>query len=417
MGAMIRMAFRNVRRNKLRTVLALLCVFAAVFTNVAMGGLMNGMMSSLVRNYTRTQCGHLRVVSADFAEREDFLPLDEFVENRDQVLRALESDPFLAKRVKTVAERVGFGVLLSNGNATKAALALAGDPVKEESLLMLGKSVLPGGSYPDAPGEALMGERLAKALGLSPGDEVKVVAQKTDSGIRMKKFRLSGIVRTGLLSVDDGLLFLPLADAKSLLRMGDASQQILVMLGDHRDADAAAAAARKALAAAGLAEGVAVQSWTEVGDYAQLTGMVSKVYGIFYVGLSLLGAFIITNIMTMVILERKREIGVLKAMGFKGREILSLFVAEGASIGFLGSALGLAAGLAYHAAIVAKGGYDFSSMLANLAYPMDSVVIPEVSAASAALIFVIGVAVAALMSLSPARRAARMNAIDAIKSA
>jgi putative ABC transport system permease protein len=410
------MALRNVMRNRLRSAFAVVCVFAAVFTNMVMGGLMNGMISSIVRNYTRSQTGHLRITTLDFAQRERFLPLDELVRSPAAIEKVLRADPYLGPRLETMAERLSFGVLLSEGSATRPAMVLAGDPEKEKSLLMLQKSVAPGGSYLDAPGQVLVGAKLAEALGLGLGDPLKVMTQKSDSGLRMRKFRIAGILRTGVTAMDDSLLFISIADAKALLNAGDGTQQILIMLKNYKDAGKAVVAAKAALGAAGLAEGLTVTPWTDVGDYGRYEAMMSSVYGILFIGLSFLGAVIITNIMTMVILERRREIGVMKAMGFKPGEILGLFVAEGSAIGLIGSVLGVLCGLALQAAILAKGGYDFSAMTSSLAIPIDSIVKPSLGAYKVILVLVIGVLVSALVSVTPARRAARMNAIDAIKS-
>jgi ABC-type lipoprotein release transport system permease subunit len=188
------------------------------------------------------------------------------------------------------------------------------------------------------------------------------------------------------------------------------------MLKDYRDALKASKAAKTALDSAGLGAGLAVTPWTEVGEYGRYEEMMSSVYGILLIGLSLLGAVIITNIMTMVILERRKEIGILKSMGFKPREILGLFVAEGSVIGFIGSAAGVLLGLAFQAAVLARGGYDFSSLSSSLTIPIDSIVKPALGAGRVIAILVTGILVSAFVSISPARRAARMNAIEAIRS-
>jgi putative ABC transport system permease protein len=416
MWLLIKMAFRNVLRNRLRTALAVVCVFAAVFTNMVVGGLMNGMIGSIIRNYTRTQTGHLRIAAEVFMKRERFLPLDELIAEPAAVEAALRADAYIGPRIETIAERISFPVILSEGSAARPALAMAGDPEKEKTLLMLQKSVAPGGSYLSAPGQILIGAKLAKALGLGLGSPLRVMTQKSDSGLRMKKFTIAGILETGVTSMDDTLLFISLNDAKSLLHTGGATQQILVMLKDYRDSGKAAAAARDALAATGIGTGLAVTPWTDMGVYASYETLMSTAYGVLLIGLSLLGAVIITNIMMMVILERKREIGVMKAMGFKPREILGLFVAEGSVIGLAGSLLGVLAGLGYHAAVLGAGGYDFSSMLSSIQIPLDSVVKPSLGAGRVILVLLAGVLVSAFVSISPSRRAARMNAIEAIRS-
>jgi putative ABC transport system permease protein len=412
----LRMAFLNVGRNRLRSILAILCVFAAAFTNMAMGGLMRGMMNSIVKNYTKNETGHFRISSADFADRERFMPLDENIPDARAVIDALKADPAIAAQALQFAERLSFSVLLSNGDAVRPSLALAGDLEAEKSLLMLQKSIVKGGRYPQKPGEALMGAKMAKALGLDVGSSVKVVTEKGLSGLRMKKFTVSGLVSTGVGNLDDALLFVSLPDAKSLLRMGSEGQQILVMLKDYRKSEAVAARAGRVLAAAGLGEGLAVKPWTAIGEYYAMVAMMEKAFLVIYVALSFLGAFIITNIMMMVVLERTREIGLLKSMGFTPRQTLLLFCAEGAILGALGSLAGTAFGWAFNAAVRAAKGYDFSSLMSSLSFPMESSIMPANDPAMVFTVLGIGILVSAIVSLSPARFAARLNPIDAIKA-
>jgi putative ABC transport system permease protein len=412
----LKMALLNIRRNRMRTALAALCVFAAVFANMVMGGLMRGMMSSIVKNYTKNQTGHVRISSPGFSKNDAMLPVDELIPDGPAVMDAIRADPYLASRLDSVNERLSFTVLLSNADSVRPALTMAGDLEGEKKLLMLQKSVLKPGAYPSAPGQALMGERLASALGLGLGSTVKVVTEKSDSGLRMKKFTISGLISTGVGSMDSSLLFISLSDAKALLKTGEASQQILVQLKDYRDSDKAAAGIGRALAGKGLSEGVAVQSWTGIGEYPSLVAMMGKIYLFLYFGMSFLGAFIITNVLMMIVLERKKEIGVLKSMGMRPREILMLFCAEGAAMGAIGSLAGSLAGWGFNALVTALRGYNFSSVTKNLAFPMDSSILPSTDLGMVLTVFCVGVIVSALVSIGPSRMASGMNPIDAIKS-
>jgi ABC-type lipoprotein release transport system permease subunit len=117
----------------------------------------------------------------------------------------------------------------------------------------------------------------------------------------------------------------------------------------------------------------------------------------------------------MVVLERRREIGVLKSMGFRRRETLWLFVFEGMALGFIGSTAGTLLGAAI-STVFHFHGIDFSKALSSISMPMDNVVYFTVSAGGLVQAIVIGTIVSALVSLLPSLTAARMNAVDAIKS-
>lgn len=409
------MAFRNVGRNKRRSALALSSVAISILLVMVMDGLMTGFLGSIVRNYTKNETGHVNISTEGYRARERFMPVDEAMDSSREVEAAIAAAPGLEGKVKSVAERIRFGVVLSSGPRSKAALGIAGDPGAERSLLMLDRSVREG-SYLAAPGDAVLGERLARDLGLGLGDVLRVVTQRADSGLGYKRFRVAGIFRTGVNSLDEAVFQVGIADARELLGLAEgASQQLLVMLEDYRDADRAAALIAGALEAKGI-RGLSVQSWTEMGDFPRLVEMAASIYYWMYAVVAFLGAFIIANIMMMVVLERRKEIGMLKSLGMPSREVLALFLAEGAALGALGSALGAGLGLAFNA-LYSRIGFDFTQAMSGFDWPMDNIVYPRPNPLAALAIFAMGTAVAAIVSLLPARNAARMNPVEAIRSA
>lgn len=408
----VTMALRNLGRNRRRTMLAMTSVAISIMLIVFMNGMVGGFLGSIVKNYTKNDVGHINIVTNDYRGRERFAPVNAAIPDSGSVIDALEGTPGL--KGATFEERIRFGVLLSAGANTKAALGIAGDPVKERALLMLDRGVLPGGRYIEAPGETIMGESLAHDLGMSVGDELKVLTQRADYGLGFKKLRVVGLFRTRVNSLDNAVFQMSLVDARELLGLGAGAQQILVMLPDYRQADAAAEAIRATLAAKGIG-GLSVRAWSAMGDFPRFILMAESIYFWMYVIVAFLGAFIITNIMMMVVLERKKEIGLLKSMGMPDHDVLALFLAEGVMMGAGGSAIGVVLGLMANM-VLHTVGLDMTSAMAGFNWPMDNVVYFTVSIPWALAIFVLGVSVSAVVALLPSRSAARMNPIDAIRS-
>ena len=247
------------------------------------------------------------------------------------------------------------------------------------------------------------------------GDTLKVIAEKADYGMGFKKFRIAGLFRTGLEPFDASTFQVSLDDARKLLGLGKGASQVLVMLKDYRDSDGAAKLISARLASAGLGR-LSVQSWTSLGDVAALISLAGNIYFWGEIIVAFLGAFIIANIMMMVVLERRREIGILKSMGMEPSRILRLFLLEGVVLGIIGSAGGAVLGTALNAWLSVKG-IDFSRNIAGTGVPMDNVIYPGVHPLQVALFFLLGVAVSAIMAFLPSRGAARINPIDAIRSA
>jgi putative ABC transport system permease protein len=378
-------------------------------------GFIGGFMGNIVSNYTKNDVGDVSVTTAGYRGRSKFMPVSEYMGDSGKVAEAIRGIPALRGEGKAVAERIRFGVMLSSGSKTKAALCVAGDPAAERKLLMLDRSIEKGGSYLSAPGDAIVGAGLARDLGLKVGDTLKVVTEKADRGLGFKRFRVSGVFATDVNSLDGSLFQVSLEDARELLGMGKGATQIIVMLNDYSRAAWASGEIEAALGKAGFA-GLSVQPWTKGGAFADMLQLVSRMYAWIYVTIAFLGAFIIANVMMMVILERRKEIGILKAMGMPRREVLGLFLMEGSLLGALGSAAGVALGLAL-CAVFALVGMDFSSAMAGFSWPMDNVIYTTVPLADSMPLFLLGVAVSAVMAYLPSRRAATMDPIDAIRSA
>jgi putative ABC transport system permease protein len=437
------MAFRNLGRNRRRSLLAMTSVFIAIFVAVFADGFVSGILDSMTRNATKNQTGHVNITTLEYRSRERFMPASAAIADSDAVVRAVAAMPELAGELALVEPRVQFGVVLSSPAGTKAALGIGGDPEKERSLLMLDRTILPGGAYLSGPGQAIVGWKLAEDLALALGDSLKVVTQKADFGLGFKKFRIVGIFRTQVDRFDSSTFQVGFEDARELLGLGRGASQVLVMLRNYKRSDAAAAAIARGLAAAGLEanfdsgavarapaaggaaevpaapragpKSLSVRSWTSIGDVAVLISLAGGTYSYIELFITFLGAFIIANIMMMVVLERRREIGILKSMGMEKSRILALFLAEGTLLGAFGSAAGAMAGGVLNAVLGARG-LDMSKLIGGTDYQMDNVIFPVVNSLHILGFFALGALVAAAIAYLPSRSAARMDPIEAIRS-
>ncbi len=405
----IKLALRNIFRNRRRSLLAVLSVLLALALMTFMEGMLNGMLGSITLNSVKTDSGHVQITTQAFRDRVRFMPVDANIADPESVVRAIQADPTVGPMIDLTAMRLKFGTILTYGGRNKTALGIGGDPETEKKLLMLDRSIVKG-AYPSGPREIAVGADLAADLGVDEGSVLKVQSATAEGSTNMRKLKVAGIFRTGMDTLDSSVFFLSLDDARALLKTGGGVQQIMVMLKDYKRAKTAAEAIAKIL------PGMAAVPWSESSDMFGFLSMAEAMFLSIYAFIAVLGTVIIVNIMMMVVLERRREIGIMKALGVSRSEVLGIFTAEGLILGVFGSLAGTLLGLAATAAVGATG-IDLGESMKGMNFPMTSTIYPAISVWGLVKVFFIGVVTAGLISILPARRAARMNAVAAIKAA
>jgi putative ABC transport system permease protein len=410
MKYLLKLAIRNVSRNRRRSLLAVISVLLSVMAVVVMKGMIGGVMQSLVKNYTKNETGHIRITTKPFDERSRFNPVTDNINDAGSLIEKIKSNPEISSELNIITERIVFGVLLNNDNKNKTALAVAGDPEIEKNLLLLQNSIV-SGTYLKSRHEMIMGEKLATELGFAVGDTVKVMTSGADYALHLKKIKISGLFRTGLLTLDEGMFQITSDDAKELLNITNGTQQIIIMLKEYTKADEISTMIEHCINDTALV----VKSWTKIGDYYAMMKMAYNSYNMIYSIIALLGAFIIGNIMMMVVLERRKETGILKSMGFTRRDILILFMSEGLILGFIGSGAGAILGTVINIFLHFHG-VDFTSMTASFGFPIDNIIHFTVDPSGIFHATLLGMVFSAGIAFFPSWKASRMNAVELIKS-
>ena len=160
-----------------------------------------------------------------------------------------------------------------------------------------------------------------------------------------------------------------------------------------------------------------MKPWNEIGSTGTYMDLVSKVFGIMSFFFFVLGTTVIINTTMMVIYERMREIGTLRAMGMTGPEMIRLFFMEaffiGAAAAFIGVVLGSALILP-----LSVSGIDFGKLvdLGKTNLDISNVIYPQLDLVSTLGVFIYSTVVSSLISFIPTRRAAKIEPVEALRS-
>jgi lipoprotein-releasing system permease protein len=393
-------AMRFLREGRTQTTLILVGIAVGVSVIVFITALIQGLQSNIVERTLGTQA-HIKVEAPEEVNRLAPLPAGttrlvletrraqrlRSINNWQQVQAALDVLP----GVKAVSPLVSGPAFAQRGNAVESVALIGMDPVRYQRIIAIGDDIV-AGTLRVGAGDAVIGRLLADDLGVRVGDKFRLVA----AGRREAQLNIAGIFELGVRELDQRYVYLDLKQTQSLLNLPGGVTVIDLTVNDLFSADAIAA---RIAALTGLK----AESWMQ--SNAQLmnalrsqsfsTGMIS-----FFVAISV--AFGIASVLSISVVQRTREIGILRAMGTRRTQMLKLFLVQGAVLGFAGSAAGALAGYGLV--------WVFNTFGPKLFYiPVAPVLVPMAMG--------IATLTGTLAAAVPARRAARLDPVVAIRHA
>ncbi len=220
------------------------------------------------------------------------------------------------------------------------------DPEQEKKINTLADSVEEGSFTPDWPQDAppplVLGSELAASLGADIGDDVVLISPQsisTSAGMfpKMKKFRISGLLRTGYYEFDNTIAYTLLNHASDFLGLHQGTTGIAVKLHNINDADQAAEQIRDA-----IGHGYSVRTFAQMNStlYAALKLEKTMMFIILFLIIGVASLNIAGNLILLGT-EKLRDIGIMRAMGASPRMIRKIFMWEAMVIAGLGIVLGL----------------------------------------------------------------------------
>lgn len=272
------------------------------------------------------------------------------------------------------------------------------------------------GSFDQRTGEGftqpgiILGRELARNLGVDEGDPVYLMSARgmlTPIGHipSMKRFRVTGIFETGMYEYDNSLAYVHLTVARKMLRLGEAVTGLEIWVNDIYQADRI----REKIADR-LGAGYWARDWMQINR--SLFSALKLEKTAMFVILTLIifvAAFNIASSLIMMVMEKTKDIAILKAMGAKNRSIRKIFVLRGLVIGGIGTVIGVGSGLLL--CILLKR-YQFIELPA--AYPFSTLPV-QLEWLDVAVIAVCAMSICFLATLYPAYQASRLNPVDAVR--
>lgn len=403
-----RIALRNVFRNGRRSLLSVTAVAVAAMSITLLFAVLEGIRVDVRRNSWNYESGQVRLRHSEFDRYEYLNPVQYLVDDYEQLVARLGDRP----EVESISPRINVQGVSFRGERQIPSRGIAVDFETEgryqdlEALVARGR--LPGGGT----SEAILGVRLAQELGVDLGDSVTFLTQTRIRSSNAFTVDVVGIANFPVGGLNSSAYLLPLDTASRYIRAAGGVSEVLVK-GANVSTEVLADAVRSELQVAGREE-INVTAWTQIsGGYAYLQ-VADILYSIIALIFFLLGSTVVINTTMMTIHERTGEIGTLSAMGMHGKELVRLFFIEACYLGVAGSALGVLTGILIGLPLQHIG-IDFGQAMDMVDMDLGQVLYPVLNLRSTLIVFLYSSVVAMLASFLPARRAAKLKPVEALR--
>ncbi|MFM9916560.1 MAG: ABC transporter permease [Rhizobacter sp.] len=462
------LAWRNLLRNRRRSLMTLIAMLLGLVAVLLFGGFVTDIKHGLQSEFVR-RTGHLQVQQQDYFRLGSGNPTAYGIANYQRVIKAIEQDPVLAPMLAVLTPTLQFGGIAGNFAAGVSRTVFVNGVVVDDQnrmrawndyqMRVLSRHLSLSGSETDA---AVIGTGVARVLELCtalkvpdceaknevaepealgadlPADIASLSAAprasaanvgSTDGGGRRIEL-LAGNARgapnvatvnviraefQGLKELDDVYVGLHLSQAQKLIFGSRPPQVTAIVLQLQHTSQIPLARERldELLKTTLKDEPLAVFDYETLNPYyGQALSMFASIFGFISVLIGGIVLFTVSNTMSMAVVERTVEIGTLRAIGLRQKGIKAMFVTEGVVLGCFGAVLGIAAALGCAWAInhlgltwIAPGRIEPSPLAVSLSGEHAMMIVSAIGL----------VIVAALSSILPASRAARMNIVDALR--
>jgi ABC-type lipoprotein release transport system permease subunit len=406
MRKFIKMAWRNMWRNWRRTAIATIAIVLGLILLIFMDALIKGSDQAIFGNAVRLYGGNVQIHAPGFRDKASRLPLIP-LDDADMVVEIVREQP----EVVAVSKRINTGGMVSSREGAYPVSIIAIQPESEASVSLVAENITQGRFLTSDDGDSiLIGQEMANLLNVGVGDRIVLLGKRKDESMRQRTMTVVGIFNLGMGDAEKGLVYINLPTAQTLYNLRDQETEVAVTLNQVGQENALISGLQPDL------PNYEVDSFDTLRpEVREILATKSAFTGAMGFIVLLMASIGILNLMLMAVYERTREMGVLAALGLKGRQLMGLFLLEGMFIGLLGAVIGCILSWLV-VSLVAQVGLDtsFAQGTGDITALMGDRLYPSIPIANIVFYGVAVVIIAALASLFPAWQASRNEPAESL---
>jgi len=409
---LIKMAWRNLWRRKRRTLISSLTVAIGLWVAISMLGISDYSFVNMVNTSASMGFGHVTVEPTGYMNNPGFNK--RIKAGRDVTVRIL-AEPGVTAAVPKI---IGPG-MIGTASKTVGGVIMGVDPARERPKDNVFFRAIVEGRVFSQPGanEVVIGRRMAERLNLKIGKKLVYTVTDINGDIVSDMARVCAIFKTGDDSVDGGTILLPINKLRATLHFGPEDATLVsVLLADQREAEATSKNLRVKIGA----PGVDVRWWSETQpEIAGAITMDRAFHQLYQSVVWLLVATGILDTMLMSVLERKREMGLMMAVGGSPTSLFLLVLTESLLTALTGLVIAILINSPWYF-FMTHHGIDLTSMVPE-GYGVSGVVVDPVIKMtlfkeSVVRILVTFLSLAIIAGLYPAYKASRVPPVESMKA-
>jgi lipoprotein-releasing system permease protein len=326
----IKLAWRNLWRNKRRTIIAISSVVFSVLLASWMRSMQEGSYDSMIDNVVKFYSGYLQVQDTAYWNERT-------LDNSFEVTTELRQKISAIKNVSLVSDRIESFALAANHLKSKPAMVVGIEPEAEDQITNISKKIKQGNFLKNGDKGVVLGKGLANYLNLGVGDTLVMISQGYRGISASGLFVIKGIVSHPNPEFDKRIIYLDIETAREFYSAEGLSTSLVIMSDDHQHINR-----MKREIEQFLPENNTVMTWTEMQPEIVQLIESDRGSGLIMLGiLYLVIAFGMFSVVIMMVKERRREFGIVHAIGMQKNKLVLLVFFETILIGLIGCVIGL----------------------------------------------------------------------------
>lgn len=402
---LLQIAWKNIWRNKVRSAVILVAITLGIAAGMFNLAFYNGMFEQRVRTAIQTEASHIQIHHPEYLANPE---LQFILPDADNIVSEVEKLPTVA----SVSPRIITSAMAATAETGSGVKMVGINPDKEALVTDINEQLIDG-TYLEGikRNPILIGEKLANKLNAKIRSKVVITLQNKEGEMMNASFRVAGIYKTTNTTYDEMNVFVRDTDLSSLLGLEEQSAHEIAILLNSNDVVNTTQAELKTLLPI-----VEVKTWLELMPEVNMmqTSMDMAMY-IFMAIILFALIFGIINTMLMAVLERRKELGMLMAIGMNKKRVFKMISLETVLLSLFGGIVGILVGGLF-TFITSRSGIQLKSMTEGYeSMGFETLVYPSLSIEMALQVVIMVLVTGIIASLYPARKALKLKPVEAIR--